>query len=283
MHYGKSKPSEIAAEVKTLYIPHIVRAYPQFPVRSTSYPNTDKLRVTKFNPGRRLRVAVVAGDPVDVALDWHDSSCKDTIAGRASKSSISGLSIPILNMANEKRPGGDWESSTIAPEEYLCRRSTPVRVLVTPSSNAIPGLSYRLRATGGIYSPSIGICRLMFSFPYAGLTLSSGLSCQCRWGLLSMGRIQILTRNICGSRSTAETRRVGYGILLRAREGADERDDESNIENCCNEIAVRSGHWSIWSPLWLQKFCSPSREDAEGDSFLRGRVPRPLFERCLRD
>ena len=162
MPHGKSKPSDIAAEAKRLYIPHIVQAYPQFPARSASYPDTSKLRVTTPNPGRRLRVAVLEGDPVDVALDWHDSNCKDTADGSASKSSISGSSIPVVSMANEKRPGGDWESSTIAPEEGLCRRSTLVQALITPSSTSSPGPSYPLRATGGIYSPSIGIYRLIF-------------------------------------------------------------------------------------------------------------------------
>lgn len=156
MPHAKSKPSDIAAEAKRLYIPHILQTYPQFPARSMAYPNTDKLRVTKASPGLRLRIAVIEGDPVDVALDWHDSNCKDTAAGSTSKSNVSGSSIPVVSMANEKRPGGDWESSTIAPEECLCRRSTLVQALVTPSSTSSPGPHYPLRATGGIYSPSVG-------------------------------------------------------------------------------------------------------------------------------
>ena len=161
MPHAKSKPSDIAAEAKRLYMPHIAQTYPQFPARSMAYPDSSKIRVTpKASPGRKLRVAVIDGDPVDVALDWHDSNCKDTATGSASKSSISGSSIPVVSMANEKRPGGDWESSTIAPEECLCRRSTLVQTLVTPCSASPKGNHYPLRATGGIYSPSVGMTAL---------------------------------------------------------------------------------------------------------------------------
>ena len=157
MPQTKSKPSEIAAEAKRLYIPHILQTYPQFPARSTAYPDTAKLRIpSNQNAQRKLRIAVIEGDPVDVALDWHDSNCRETTDGSIDKSSIAGGSIPVVCMANEKRAGGEWESSTIAPEECLCRRSTLVQALATPSAPSNYGPHYPMRTTSGIYSPSIG-------------------------------------------------------------------------------------------------------------------------------
>lgn len=156
MPQARSKPSDIAAEAKRLYIPHIAHTYPQFPARSMSYPDSSKLRASlKGVSACKLRVAVIAGDPVDVALDWHDTNCKDTAAGSTSSSGIAGSKIPVVNMANEKRPGGDWESGLIAPEECFCRRSTLAQALITPcASSKAP--HYPIRTTGGIYSSSVG-------------------------------------------------------------------------------------------------------------------------------
>ena len=154
MPQTKSKPSEIAAEAKRLYIPHIIQTYPQFPARSTAFADTTKLRISpNIGLKRKLRIAVIEGDPVDVALDWHDSNCKDDPTG---STDIAGSSIPIVCMANEKRAGGEWESSTIAPEECLCRRSTLVQALTTPCSASTHVPHYPMRTTSGIYSPSVG-------------------------------------------------------------------------------------------------------------------------------
>ncbi|KAL9124209.1 MAG: hypothetical protein Q9217_006438 [Psora testacea] len=159
MPQAKSKPSDIAAEAKRLYIPHVAHTYPQFPARSTLYPDSSKLKGAPRASGKKLRVAVIEGDPVDVALDWHDSNCKDSAAGSTSKSNIAGSSIPVVSMANEKRAGGDWESGLIAPEECLCRRSTLSQALTTPCSSSPKGPHYPIRTTGGIYSPSVVVFR----------------------------------------------------------------------------------------------------------------------------
>ena len=158
MPQTKSKPSEIAAEAKRLYIPHVIQTYPQFPARSMAYSDTTKLRISSSAEYiRKLRVAVIDGDPVDVALDWHDSNCKETPTGSIGKSTIAGASIPVVCMANERRAGGEWESSTIAPEECLCRRSTLVQALTTPCASSNHGPHYPMRTTSGIYSPSVGV------------------------------------------------------------------------------------------------------------------------------
>ena len=155
MPQAKSKPSDIAAEAKRLYIPHIAHTYPHFPARSIAYLESPKPRES-LRLGKKLRVAVIEGDPVDVALDWHDSNCRESAAGNTSGAIIAGSSIPVVSMANEKRAGGDWESGLIAPEECLCRRSTLSQALTTPSSSTAKVPHYPIRTTGGIYSPSVG-------------------------------------------------------------------------------------------------------------------------------
>lgn len=158
MPQAKVKPSDIAAEAKRLYIPHVLMACPQFPARSISFADTSSLNKgnSKSN-SEKLRVAVIDGDPVDVALDWHDANCKDNPAGSTSRSSVAGSSIPVVNMANERRAGGDWESGLIAPEECLCRRSTLAQALTTPCSSSPKTPHYPIRTAGGIYSPSVGM------------------------------------------------------------------------------------------------------------------------------
>ena len=42
---------------------------------------------------------MIEGDPIDVALSWATSNEKEG-------------EIPVISMANDKKPGGDWESSS---------------------------------------------------------------------------------------------------------------------------------------------------------------------------
>ena len=151
MPRAKAKPSEIALEAKKTYTPYIQSQLPQFPPISISYPDSSNFHLNpRANCGHKLRVAVISGDPVDVALDWDESNFK------AIGSSKQLGSIPVVNMANEKRAGGDWESGLIAPEECLCRRSNLAKVLTTliHASGQLP--HYPIRTTGGIYSPNVG-------------------------------------------------------------------------------------------------------------------------------
>lgn len=148
----KLKPSEIAGEAKRTYFSYIEKTFPEYPVRSYLYPDSSKLRIPLASvPPRKLRVAVIDGDPVDVALDWNE--CNNRDASLLGQQSTSGP-IPVVNMANEKRPGGDWESGLIAPEECLCRRSNLYHTLTTPASRQF---HYPIPTTGGIYSPHVGM------------------------------------------------------------------------------------------------------------------------------
>ncbi|KAI4164201.1 MAG: hypothetical protein LQ342_002165 [Letrouitia transgressa] len=153
MPQAKPKPSDIAAEAKRTFLPHIDRHHSDKPARSYFYPDSSKLRVsTASNPKRKLRVAVIDGDPVDVALDWHEYNVKNS--GRETSPNAT-TSIPIVNMANEKRPGGDWESGLMAPEECLCRRSNLVPALKNIYSPNPHTSHYPIPTTGGLYSPQV--------------------------------------------------------------------------------------------------------------------------------
>ncbi|KAI9868318.1 MAG: hypothetical protein M1813_005761 [Trichoglossum hirsutum] len=159
MQPAKPKPSEVAAEAKRTYIPYIEQNFSQFPATSRGYPDSSTIRIkpNQGNQRRRLRVAVIDGGPVDVALDWYDYERKS-----AQRDIANGINrplptaIPVVNMANEKRPGGDWESGLMAPEENLSRRSNLVHTLVTTNT----GYShYPIPQTGGIYSPHVVVFR----------------------------------------------------------------------------------------------------------------------------
>ncbi len=151
----KPKPSEIACEAKRTYLPYIAQRLPQFPSGSYFHADSNQLMIShaKRNhiPNTRLRVAVIDGDPVDVAIDWSEYETK---FGENKNGSRDLVRIPIVNMANDKRPGGDWESGLLAPEENLCRRSNLYQCLTTPSGTQTP--SYPLPLKGGIYSPYVG-------------------------------------------------------------------------------------------------------------------------------
>ena len=155
MPQAKPKPSDIAAEAKRLYIPRLDKELPDKPARSIFYPDSSKLRISpETHLKRKLRIAIIDGDPVDVALGWHDYNSK---SGSPGASQHAYGPIPIVNMANEKRAGGDWESGLMAPEECLCRRSNLVPALKTLYSSNSYTSHYPIPTTGGIYSPHVGM------------------------------------------------------------------------------------------------------------------------------
>ena len=164
MPAAKAKPSDIAAEAKRIYIPYVEREFPEFPVQSYSYGDSSKHRVdlAANDQSRKLRVAVIEGDPVDVALDWNDYNEREARSSCMANGHREKSSIPVVNMANEKRAGGDWESGLLAPEECLCRRSNLVHTLTAPATATS---HYPIPTNGGIYSPHVGM-RLQSHFQW---------------------------------------------------------------------------------------------------------------------
>lgn len=154
---AKPKPSDVASEAKRIYIPLIAQAYPDHTPSSFQIPDSAYYPVNSSKRGEhRLRVAVIDGDPVDVALDWSSHTALNN-----GLSSSQAPKIPVINMANEKRPGGDWESGLLAPEEGLCRRSNLIHALISLKYpwEAQEKPQYPLPQRGGIYSSSVGKSR----------------------------------------------------------------------------------------------------------------------------
>jgi hypothetical protein len=149
---SRLKPSEVAAEAKRIYMPHILKHYIRDPVTSYFYPDSSAIKIAPNKKSQqRLRVAVVEGDPVDYALGWYQYLAADPAYRDSAKR------IPVVNMANEKRAGGDWESGLMAPEECFARRSNLVHALTMPW-NARGGTAdslYPISQRGGIYSPQV--------------------------------------------------------------------------------------------------------------------------------
>ncbi|KAI9801707.1 MAG: hypothetical protein M1833_002389 [Piccolia ochrophora] len=162
MPHSKPKPAEIAAEAKRTFIPYIEQMMPHFPATSYVYADSSFLRLV-HNSGheKRLRIAVIDGDPIDVALDWYEANAKSnpSMPPPDGFKSNEQLRIPVVNMANEKRPGGDWESGLLAPEESFCRRSNLFKALTTTLDNQTPVPHHPIPQKGAIYSPHVVVYR----------------------------------------------------------------------------------------------------------------------------
>jgi hypothetical protein len=153
MPQSRPKPSEIAAEAKRVWMPHIWKHYIRDSKTSYLYPDSSQIRINvDKRSSQRTRVAVMEGDPVNYALGWYQSAVNaDPNCKR----------IPVINVANEKRAGGDWESGLMAPEECFARRSNLVHALTMPW-NAQMGREenlYPIPQRGGIYSPEVCMLR----------------------------------------------------------------------------------------------------------------------------
>jgi hypothetical protein len=152
MPHTRPKASEMAAEAKRYYMPYIQQVMPQCPIRSHPHTDSSQILVPAEMRSQRCatRVAVTDKDMVTCAISLYDSYRNDPVwKGQARP-------IPIVNMANERRPGGDWESGLIAPEECLARRSNLVQNLQTPWDMYNKPQHYPIPQRGGLYSPSVG-------------------------------------------------------------------------------------------------------------------------------
>lgn len=67
------------------------------------------------------------------------------------------IRVPLICTANERRPGGDWETGSHTYEERLCRRSNLAATLATP--RRAPSSNYPIPSTGGILSKSVVVYR----------------------------------------------------------------------------------------------------------------------------
>lgn len=143
MPQGKPKPSEIALEAKRKYLPSLEASEQWQSYMCGSCLIKDTAEVPVNDDGRkygRPRVTVEDGDPVN------------TVIGARAYGSMA-----LVNTANERKPGGDWESGFTAAEECLARRSTLTHAL-KHSYQGGGGKSgfYPIPQRGAIYSPHVG-------------------------------------------------------------------------------------------------------------------------------
>lgn len=140
---SRQKPSEIALEAKRKYMPSLEQSDQWSPYMCGSVLIKDTAEIPVASTSRtfgRPRVTVEDGDPVNVV-----------IGGRSFGQ------IALVNTANEKKAGGDWESGFTAAEECLARRSTLVHALKhNASSQGKPDRFYPIPQRGAIWSPHVG-------------------------------------------------------------------------------------------------------------------------------
>ncbi|KAH7029210.1 uncharacterized protein B0I36DRAFT_129455 [Microdochium trichocladiopsis] len=146
---SKPKPSEVAAETKRRYIPYLREYYTHWPTHSylVSQPLADLPWTT--SPGQieltPPEFHICQGDPVDFIFNWLDHVHVP-------------LGIPFICTANDKRPGGDWETGVVGYEERLCRRSNLSATLATPVAGTRPS-NYPIPSCGAIYSKNVIVFR----------------------------------------------------------------------------------------------------------------------------
>lgn len=175
---GRVRPSEVAADTKKNFIPLVASRYAaEFPPYSVLYPRpTRDLGVPRRTLSTRPPHFVLeSGDPVDRAI-YYSVMETQRLQAEASQASSPQAStalqhggtprvrVPFISAANERRPGGDWETGSSGYEEKLCRRSNLWATLSTPwPAAAAPGSPaaqhYPIPSQGGILSDSVVVYR----------------------------------------------------------------------------------------------------------------------------
>ena len=152
---SKPKPSDIAAEAKRAWFPYILeKCIDKTKPTSFSIPESLSICVdAKKRSIYRTRVAVLEGDPITHALGWYQSFIQNPAYKDCKR-------IPVVNGANERRAGGDWESGATAAEECFARRSNLVQALTMPWRGPMGRNEshYPIPQEGGIYCPKVCEC-----------------------------------------------------------------------------------------------------------------------------
>lgn len=183
-----------SAETKAL-LPEVPQRSATIPT-SYFYPYTEPLPPLPPNLRQRaLRTAVIEDlEPLDVAIHWQNYSfSKDDPTSAfpfgggdyvSSTSAPCGHRAPpvhfrtiidggqtnrvlVLNTANEKKAGGEWDGGILTLEEGFARRSNLVQALncTDPRTPAVQTY-YPLPQTGAVYSPSVVVFREGFKGGY---------------------------------------------------------------------------------------------------------------------
>jgi hypothetical protein len=152
---GVPRPSEIASENKRYYAQSVTNLMSSQRLIPGSLFYADSAAINLTTPQDDSRpypsVTVMEGDAVDVAINWQDETTPDP------KQEDREHRMLVVNMANDKKPGGDWESGTIGPEECFARRSNLAQQLRTQwyTWDATTA-HYPIPPRGGLYTLNTG-------------------------------------------------------------------------------------------------------------------------------
>ncbi|KAL6870417.1 hypothetical protein J3F83DRAFT_760920 [Trichoderma novae-zelandiae] len=154
---SKVRPSDVAADTKRNFIPLVKANYAEmFPPYSVLYRQpTAQLDVPRRKPSTRPPMfRVEYGDPVMRAIYYAAMETETSEAAGGPR-----VRIPFICAANDRRPGGDWETGCSGYEEKLCRRSNLSATLSTPWPTMGEASNYPIPSGGGILSDSVVVSR----------------------------------------------------------------------------------------------------------------------------
>ncbi|KAH0493106.1 hypothetical protein TgHK011_008028 [Trichoderma gracile] len=154
---SKVRPSDVAADTKRNFIPLVKANYSEiFPPYSVLYRQpTAQLDVPRRKPSTRPPMfRVEYGDPVMRAIYYAAMETETSEAAGGPR-----VRIPFICAANDRRPGGDWETGCSGYEEKLCRRSNLSATLSTPWPTMGEASNYPIPSAGGILSDSVVVSR----------------------------------------------------------------------------------------------------------------------------
>lgn len=150
------RPSEVAADTKRNFIPLVNANFAEmFPPYSVLYARpTEDLEIQRHTLSTRPPTFVMeTGDPVSRAIYYGMAETETSEAAGGPR-----IRVPFICAANERRPGGDWETGCSGYEEKLCRRSNLSATLSTPWPNTVPN-NYPIPSEGVVLSDSVVVCR----------------------------------------------------------------------------------------------------------------------------
>ncbi|KAL6852945.1 hypothetical protein ACO1O0_007493 [Amphichorda felina] len=93
------------------------------------------------------------GDPVSKAIEYGAAETQESEATGSPR-----IRVPFICAANERRPGGDWETGCSGYEEKLCRRSNLSATLSTPWPSTVSS-NYPIPSEGVVLSDSVAVYR----------------------------------------------------------------------------------------------------------------------------
>lgn len=154
---GRVRPSDVAADTKRNFIPAVRSKYSEtYPPVSHIYRHpATALEITRRTCNTRPPAFYVEmADPVSKTISC---SMSDSQASEAQGGPL--VRVPFISAANERRPGGDWETGCSGYEEKLCRRSNLSAILGAPSRESGVETFYPIPSDACLFSENVIVYR----------------------------------------------------------------------------------------------------------------------------